>query len=207
LAELGSLASAKYAIYAELGGLGDAHVIYLKLVDVAARREVRSTVLELGAKSDQKAEASAAMTRLLAPESYVGTLAIKGAVKGARVYLDGHLLPLGPAKEQPVFVGSHALRITHPEYRDYVRFVDIHFQQRAEIEATLVPLPSVSRSLKKDGTSANATGDTVLVEHEAPWYKQWYTIAGGAVAVAILSGVIVGLAADGVDSDAIRQLR
>lgn len=207
LAGLGALAGARYAVHAEVGGLGDAHVVYLKLVDVAKQAEIRSTVLELAENSATGAAAKAAATQLLAPDAYVGFLRIATNVEGARAFLDGHALALAD-KPQPIFVGSHALRITHPEYSDFVRFVDIAFGETTELEATLVPLPQVSRSLARRGTLPGEPLAPIVVEDApVPWYRKWYTVAGGAAAVAIVSGVIFGLAADGIDSDRIKQLR
>ena len=39
--------------------------------------------------------------------------------------------PLAP---QTLSVGTHALRVTHPEYRDFVRFVDVEFDTPAAVK-------------------------------------------------------------------------
>ena len=48
LAELGALLSADTVIYGEVGGLGNVQVVYLKAVNVARAKELRSTTLEFG---------------------------------------------------------------------------------------------------------------------------------------------------------------
>ena len=98
------------------------HEVYLKLVEVGARREVRSTTLELEAARREE-EVRAGVTRLLAPERYVGTLALDVSVPGAVIYLDGQRLGAAPLAPHRIAVGEHAVRVTHPEYRDFVRFV------------------------------------------------------------------------------------
>ncbi len=193
LSKLGLLMKAKYTIYAELGGLGTTRILYLKLIDVSSAKELRSTTLSLtGAKADALASRAAA-TRLLAPKTYVGSLEIKSSIAGAKVFLDGHIFATTPFKALPVYVGSHALRVTHPEARDYVRFVDIHFGALTSITANLQPLPSVNKELIRNGV-LTATGPqsqtTQVKRNRSPWYLRWYTITGGVAAIAITSAII-----------------
>lgn len=207
LAMLGALVSAQYAIYAEVGGLGDAQVVYLKLVEVKTAREIRSTTMELSKTSDAATTSVAAATRLLAPKDYVGTIAVSTPVQGAVVFVDGQKRGQTPSEAISIPVGSHALRVTHPEHRDYVRFVDIKFGRQTSITAELQALPGVSQRLSREGIIGGLNTDPNSIRHnETPWYYRWYAISGGAAAVVISSALIIGAVSGGIDADKIKNL-
>ena len=128
LAELGRTVAARYVVYGEVGGLGQVQIVYLKVIDVNGRKELRSTTVDLGA-DDRDRQARAAAVRLLAPERYRGTLALAVDVEGASIYVDGKRIARSPSDPIALPVGTHALRVTHPEFRDFVRFVDVAFDE------------------------------------------------------------------------------
>lgn len=205
LVSLGQLLAADYAVFGEVGGLGTAQVIYLKLIDVKAAREVRSTVLELDGTRAADVEARAAATRLFAPARYVGELILASNVKGASVYVDGELVARTPARAVSLPVGSHALRVTHPEFRDFVRFVEVGFAGRERVDVQLVPYDAVSGDIRRTGHDDFAGGGAGGVA-PTPWYRRWYTVAGGAAVLVIASAIVVGLAADEIDFDREREV-
>lgn len=208
LTELGKLTGAAIVVYAEVSDLGDAQVIYLKAVDVGTGKELRSTTLELGAKTNRKKASKAAAAQLLAPQTYVGTLSVKTPVQGATVFLDGHKISASPGGAPvQVYVGSHALRVTHPEHRDFVRFVDVVFEELTVVDAELLGLPGVDRKLSAEGVLGNGSNPASLIirHRDTPWYHRWYTITGGVAAIAITSAVIVS-GGDSFNADLIRDL-
>ncbi|HET6611384.1 MAG TPA: PEGA domain-containing protein [Kofleriaceae bacterium] len=199
LRKLGRLAGADVIIQGELGGLGSAQVIYLKLIRTDGG-PAQSTTLSLSANSDDKAVA--AVTRLLAPERYTGTLALAIDAEGAAVFVDGQRLGISPLTAPlSLEVGSHALRVTHPEYRDYVRFVNIEFHRQRSLDIGLQQFPIVASSSVDGGGADSITLQGKAPTRERPWYRRWYTIAGAGAAVLITSAIIVGLASDGIDAD------
>jgi TolB-like protein len=201
LARLGKELGARYVVFGEVGGLGSAEVVYLKLVEVGTGSEVRSTTLELDDKGNERA-ASAAAFRLLAPDQYMGTLATRVDADGASIYVDGQRVATSPSKPLSLSVGTHAVRITHPEFRDFVRFVDIEFQQTAEVEASLQQFPIVASDLAADPDAARAGGSVIYQGTAAtPWYRTWYTAAGVGAVAFIASAVLVGVIASGIDVD------
>jgi hypothetical protein len=205
LAELGTLVSAQYAIYAEVGGLGDAQVVYLKLIDVKAAKELRSTLIELSSSGDANANSLAAATRLLAPKTYVGTLKVETPVRGAVIYVDGQKRGTTPSKAISGTVGSHALRVTHPEHSDYVRFVDIEFGKTTSVSPELKPLPGVSQRLSREGI-IGGTGSGVGKSHATPWYLRWYSIAGGVAVVGVSSAILFSAFGGDINFDAEKNL-
>jgi hypothetical protein len=206
LVDLGQLLSAEYAIYGEVGGLGRAQVVYLKLVDVQARTEVRSAVLELGGARPAEVEASAAATRLLAPGRYVGRMLVDCNVRGASIFVDGELVARSPARPLVLAVGSHALRVTHPESRDFVRFVDVEFAADARVAVDLRAYRAVAGDIRRNAVPRPPPADSGSGALPTPWYRRWYTIAGGGALLLVTSAVVVGLASGGLSFDLEKDL-
>jgi hypothetical protein len=202
LTALGQLMGASYAVYGEVGGLGSAQVVYLKLVDVAAAREVRGAVLELGGARAPEQEAHAAATRLVLPSRYVGIVEVMVSVKGASIFIDGDMVSRSPARPLSMAVGEHALRVTHPEFRDFVRFVDVGFATTTRVDVALAPYDAVSGDIRRTGGGAPiVAAPQPALQGPTPWYGRWYTIAGGAAILFVTSAVVVGALAGGVDFD------
>lgn len=210
LAQLGVLLSAQLVVYAEVGGLGDAQVVYLKLVEVSTGKEVRSTTLQLSAETDASQASKGAAIRLLAPQLYVGTLGVSSLISGAIAYLDGHKVATTPTGPIKVFVGSHALRVTHPEHQDFVRFVDIEFGKETTVNADLKMLPGVQQRLSREGIieDPNAKAARLAAQNRggSPWYYRWYSITGGAVVIAVGSAIILSAVSNDIDADIVRDL-
>ena len=198
LAELGKLLGAPRVVAGEVGGLGAGQVLYLKVIDVASARETASTTAVLGeGSSDRRAEARAAAFRLLAPRQYQGTLSLKVDVPGAVVYLDGRKVESSPAPPLTLPVGTHALRVTHEQYRDWVRFVDVKFGETTALPVDLTAYPVISDEMR-GRRERRPTGPILPL----PWYRQWYTVAGVGATLFLGALVISYATSDGISSDA-----
>lgn len=185
LAELGRLVGAQVVIAGEVVGLGNAKVIYLGATDVTSARELRSTTLTLGA--DAGDDPNGAVIRLLEPERYRGTLQFAIDVQGANVFVNGSKIKLSPKGEVALPVGRHAVRVTHPEYRDFVRFIDVQFGRTTDVAVGMQQYPIVQRDLQ--GKPINR--DTVVYV-DPPMWRRWYVVAPAATGLAILAGIIAG---------------
>ena len=209
LAELGRLLAADYTVYGEVGGLGGAQVVYLKLVDVRGGAELRSTVLELGGTPDAPepaaaVEARAAATRLLLPHRYVGRVQLDTRVAGASIFIDGRLIARAPARPLVLSVGSHALRVTHPEFRDFVRFVEVPFEDTLRVRVALRPYRAVAGDIRRTDLVPPPGSDGGV--EPTPWYRRWYTIAGAGAVLLVGSAAAVGLSQGGLSFDLARDL-
>lgn len=191
--ELGQLTGASVVVTGQSGGLGEARVIYLRAVDVASAKELGSTTWTTAAGDS----APAAVARLLAPATYSGRLGLTSSVPNATVYVNGRRLGTSAAAPFLLPVGTHALRVTHPEYRDFVRFVDIAYGATTQIPVTLQPLPVVQRDLAMRGGASSSDAPS----SSRPWYRRWWVIAGGAVALAVIAGSITYATSDDFDPD------
>ena len=200
LAALGALMKAQFVIYGELGGLGDAQFVALKVVEVSTKRELRSTTAQFEG-ANAKGEARAAGFRLLAPSRYVGTLTLKVDVEGATIYLDGNKVATSPSGPVRAEVGNHALRVTHPEYRDFVRFVDLPFDQEVTLDVPMLAFPIVDNEMRQRGAKGGPADSGKRRKKATPWYSRWYTIAGAGAVLAIGSAIAIGMLSDGIDAD------
>ncbi len=192
LAELGALVGATTVVFGEVGGLGDVQVLSLGAVDVATKKEQRRVRVSLA--SPEEGGVAGAVTRLLAPDRFVGDLQLKVSVDGASIYVDGKRIGRSPTPLIKLTVGAHALRVTHPEHRDYVRFVDIGFGAATPVDVKLEAYASVESSVESTD-HPKPTGPVTYVDAPPVWYRRWWAVAGFA-AVAVAGAVIVGASID-----------
>ena len=182
LTELGKLVGAQVVVTGEVGGLGESKVVYLGATDVAAGHELRATTLELGAKDD----AGGAVVRLLDPDRYRGTIHFTIDAPGAHVFVNGAQVELTGKGELALPVGTQAIRVTHPEYHDFVRFVDVPYGKTLELPVGMKQYPMIERDVKGLPTSRDK------IEYiDPPLYRRWYITGPAALGLAILAGVIM----------------
>jgi hypothetical protein len=199
LAELGKLVGAQVVVAGDVGELSGGLVAYLMAVDVGTGRELGSTTAVLdGDAATKQAEARAAAFRLLSPAAYVGKVALAVDVPGAVIYLDGKQLGKSPASPVAASVGTHALRVTHEKYRDYVRFIDVKFDATTKLDVNLKEFPVVTDKMtEKNRPPYEASGSVA----PRPWYREGWAVAtfGGVILVA--TAVTVALVSGGIDAD------
>lgn len=190
LAELGKAVGAGVVVSGEASGFADGLVVYLKAVDVARGEEIGTTTLVTAARPAGPPAASAARAqvaraaayRLLAPRDYTGTLVLRVDVAGATIFVDGQAVGTAPIAPLDLPVGTHALRVTHPTYRDFVRFVDVPFGERVELAADLSAYPVIADALRQDPSA---------LEPKRPWTRSPWLLVGAGVAVAAVAAVVV----------------
>jgi hypothetical protein len=199
LTDLGKLMGASHVVFGEVGGLGDVQVIYLVLVDVATGKEVRRAQVQMAVAEQGGIKGGA--VRLVDPEKFTGRLVVTTPVKDAVIYVDGRRVGKSPAPPAALPVGPHALRVTHPEHRDFVRFVEIAFDKDTPVTVELTPYASVETELGATG-AGKPVSNVTYVDGKPKWYREWWAIAGFG-AVALTGAIVIGAAtADGVDFDA-----
>jgi len=185
LAELGKLVGAQIVIAGEIGGLGEAKIVYLGATDVGASKELRSTTLAIGTTHDGDGPQSA-VVRLLEPDRYRGTVHVAMDVTGATVYVNGTRTALSPKSELSLPVGTQAVRVTHPEYHDFVRFIDVGYGKTTDVTVSMQQYPIVRRDLQGRPISRDQ-----VVYAGPPWWRRWYVVGPAAVGLAVVTGVVV----------------
>jgi len=199
LAELAGLVGAQIVISGEVGGLGDSKVVYLAATENG--KELRSTTLAVGGAGDDGSGPRGAAVRLLDPDGYRGTLRFAIDVTGATVYVNGSKAPLSPRGELALPVGAQAVRVTHPEYHDFVRFIDVEFGKITDVAVGMQQYPIVRHDLP--GKPINRD----QVEYiEPPLWRRWYVVGPAAVGLAVVTAVIVGYAVHDFPSGDCRKL-
>jgi hypothetical protein len=189
--ELGKLVGAQVVVTGEVGGLGESRVVYLGATDILAGKELRSTTLAIGA-TDEAGGPSGAAVRLLDPEQYRGTLHFTIDAPGASVFVNGTKVALTSKGELALPVGTQAVRVTHPEYHDFVRFVDVPYGKTLELPVGLQQYPIIEKDVKGLPVSRDRI-DVV----DPPVWRRWYFVGGAAVVLGILGGVVAHYADGG----------
>lgn len=199
LGSVGRKVGADLVVAGDVGSLSGAYMVYLKLVE--GERIVRSVNGVLDPRgAGLRQSARALVVRLLTPESFVGAIAVAVDVKDAWIYLDGQRAGKSPsAPLENVSVGTHALRVTHEAYRDFVRFVKVEFGKTESVDVQLSAFPVRAEQMKLTGPEP--TGP--LTDRELPWYRRWWAVAGvGAVIFAAATTTVAILASQSVSRDA-----
>ncbi|MFT3698269.1 MAG: PEGA domain-containing protein [Kofleriaceae bacterium] len=194
--EVGKLVSAQIVISGEIGGLGDAKVVYLLATDVATGNPLRSTTLAVG--SDDGGAAGAVL-RLLDPDKYRGTLHFTIDAQNASVFINGAKTTLGPKGDIALPVGTQAVRVTHPEYHDFIKFIDVTYGKTIEVPVNLQQYPIVEHDVKAKPTSRDT-----IVYVDPPWYRRWYIYP---IMAAVAVGVGIGVAAASHDFPSVGECR
>jgi TolB-like protein len=198
LTEVGKLVGGQFVVSGEVGGLGDSKVVYLKLIDVGAGRELRSTTLTVGATDS----ATGAAVRLTDPDKYRGTVRFAFDVTGATVLVNGTKVQLSANKELALPVGTHAVTVTHPQYHNFVKFVEVPYGKTTDVQVSMKQYPIVEHDIQ----ARPGTTDTIIYDEPPLWRRPY--VAGPAIAVlAIVTGIVVArLAHDFPDYDNCRKV-
>jgi hypothetical protein len=198
LTELAQLVGAQLVISGEVGGLGDSKVVYLAAIE--GGKELRSTTLAVGAADDGTAARGAAV-RLLDPDRYRGTLRLAIDVGGATVYINGSRVTPSATGELALPVGTQAVRVTHPEYHDFVRFIDVEFGRTTDVPVGMQQYP-ISR-LDLQGKPINRDRVEYL---DPPVWRRWYVVGPAAVGLAIVTGLVVAYASHNFPAGACHEV-
>jgi len=196
--EVGKLVAAQFVVTGEVGGLGDSKVVYLKLIDVGAARELRSTTLAVG-ESDSPMGAA---VRLSDPDKYRGNVRFGFDVGGATVLVNGTKVQLSGTKDIALPVGTHAVTVTHPQYHNFVKFVEVTYGKTTDVQVTMKQYPIVEHDIQEKPGSR----DTIIYTDPPLWRRPYVT--GPVIAIlAIGAGILAAkIAHDFPDYDNCRKV-
>jgi PEGA domain len=184
--------NAERVLHVELARLGDDHVLYLQALDARGHAVGSATVhlpsgephanVSASASASASAALRAALVRALDPARNVGRIVVRVDVGGAEVQIDGKRSP----NVADVPVGTHAVRVTHPRYRDFLRFVDVEYDRTASVLAALSAYPLTEGEMSERERKK-------IVRARVPWWRSWWalTIAAGVV-TGVTAGAIYG---------------
>lgn len=184
LTELGKLVGANVLVSGEVGGLGASTVVYLSATNMASGKEERSTTLAVGKDN----AATGAVVQLLDPDKYRGTVKFAIDVSGARVQVNGDYRPLAADGTLVLPVGTHAVRVTHPQYHDFAKFVVVEYGKTTEVPVGMQAYPVITHDVQGGPTNL----DKIIRDKPVPVYRRWYVTGPAIVVLAVAAGIIVG---------------
>jgi len=207
---LGRELKTERALAVDLAPLGEGLVVYLHLVDVASGGELASgtvTVTEAARLSpDDRARLRGAAVRVLDPSRFVGRVKLRLDVAGAQAVLDGQPITLGAAPlELPV--GTHALRVTHPAYHDFLRFIDVEFDRTVELDVALSAYPLSEGQMTEHRRAVAEVAAAPPPAKKPPRTWRWWVIGASVAAAAVGIGVGVWFARPSVRQDLVVDYR
>jgi hypothetical protein len=189
IAEVGKLVGAEQVVTGEVGGLGDSRVVYLKATDVGKAQELRSTTLAIGGTTAADTPAGAAV-RLLDPDRYRGTVRFNFDVSGATVLVNGTKVTLSAQKDIALPVGTHAVTVTHPQYHNFVKFVDVQYGTTTDVQVGMSQYPIVEGGMQQKPGAR----DTIIYQ-DPPMWRRWYVAGPAILALAVGVGIVAGVLA------------
>jgi hypothetical protein len=202
LAQVGKAVGVDRVIAGEAGGLAQGFVVYLRVIDVASGREIGSASVVLkGDERGLRASAREAAFKLLAPDQYVGKLLVRADAPGAMLYIDGQRVAQLPSAAVTIPVGTHAMRLSHEAYRDFLRFVDVEFDRTTEIDANMSAFPVVSDRMRAQQQATHGGPGEGEVEDGRAWYRRWWAVTAFGVIVAGITTAVVANTVDRIDAD------
>ena len=187
LAEVGKLVGAQIVVTGEVGGLGDSRIVYLGATDVTAGHELRSTTLAVGSKDGSDTPTSA-VVRLLDPDKYAGVVHLTIDATGATVFVNGTKIALSPKNELSLPVGMQAIRVTHPEYHDFVKFVEVPYGRTTEVAVGMKQYPILEHDVRAAPTSRDK-----IVYVDPPVWRRWYVAGPAVIVLAVGAGILAGV--------------
>ncbi len=195
---LGTEQKAALALSLDAATFGDGFVLYLQGVDVAKSKAIASTAFSIGQGVVDHEAFAGALIRVLLPERYSGTLVVSADVPGAEVLVDGAAAQMNAPI--PLSCSTHTLRVTHPAYREFLRFVTIDYGKPTRVEVALSKYPVDEGELKARQTAHKQA--PVAVGGPLPWYQRWWALTLSAVILFAASAAITAeVAREGVAAD------
>jgi len=183
-------------IAGDMTTVGRGFALSMKLMDIEKKRVLRRVSAVVTGKRNIRQKALLELGyRLVAPEKHVGKVAITVDVKGAKIFVDGKLKATSPSPPLKVRAGAHNIRVTHPSYHDYLKFITLPFKKTLTLKVKLTAYPIVSGSMKAKGGKkiVSTVSRKKIVYRPLPWYKKWYVVTAVGVGAALLIGTTTAL--------------
>jgi hypothetical protein len=192
---------AEVAIVAEPQPLGDGAVVYLQVVEVGGKVRGSTTVaIPADALHSDELERllRGGVVQIVDPARFVGHAELRVDVKGAEVIVDGHKAASaeGARVNLELPVGPHALRVTHPAYRDYLRFIDVAYDRTTIETIAMAAFPLT------EGEMAEKRRQAGVPARKPPWYRSWWALTiTGVVLAGATTGIVFAARPGSVSAD------
>ncbi len=190
MSSFGKELNADLVIAGDITSVGKGYALFLKVYDLEKKKVIRSVSIVITGEKKRDTETLLELGyRLLAPHLHKGNLVVKVDVKNAKIYINGEMKATSPAPTLSLKAGTHNIRVTHPSYHDFLKFIDLPFGQTIRIQANLRAYPIISGSMKAKQLQKTKEEEGRGVNYRPlPWYKKWYIGAAIGVGAALLAG-------------------
>jgi len=189
MSNFGKKLNADLVIAGDITSVGKGYALYLKLYDLEKKKVVRSVSGVITEKKGRHKDTLLELGyRLIVPHKHRGNLVVKVDVKKAKIYVNGEMKATSPSPTLSLKAGTHNIRVTHPSYHDFLKFIDLPFGQTIRINANLKAYPIVSGSMKAKQLQKTKEEGREIIYRPLPWYKKWYIGAAIGVGAALLAG-------------------
>jgi len=177
LARAARYAKAHLGLDAKVAALGGTLSISMRLIDSQTISEVGRVADPISDDPAKRAlELHHLAVRLLAPDTYVGSLSVEASVDGAEVYLDDRLVgttPL-PGPVEKLTAGPHILRVSKAGFADVNQFVDVIYKRSSTMNVDLANATIAGKIVEIESKTgfgavfvvANADGVQVRIDGE-----------------------------------------
>ena len=185
--------NAVYAVVAEPQLLGEGAVVYLQIIE-ANGKVVGSTTVALSAELLQGGTAAlerplrGGIVQVLDPARFIGRVEMHIDVKATEIEVDGRRQMVVPGTTPVVTlpVGTHAVRVTHSAYRDFLRFVEISFDTTSIENVAMSAFPLTEGEMAEKRRHQTAAP-------KVPWYRSWWALTiTGTVLLGATVGIVYG---------------
>ncbi len=183
LAALGRFLKADFIVAGNLAGLGKHYVVTLKLVDAKSGRAIRSISEPLAGEAETLIEAvRVAAYRLLAPQALLGSLMVLVNQPDAKVFIGNKFVGKSPIRSpiSDLKIGRHNIKITHDDFVDLVKTVEVRFQKTTTVNVTLV------KPQAKKKTPVVQDHGPLILDRPTPFYSKWWFWTGVGIGAAVL---------------------
>jgi hypothetical protein len=192
---------AELAIVAEPQPLGEGAVVYLQVVEASGKVRGSTTVaITADALHGPELERPlrGGVVQIVDPPRFVGRAELRIDVKGAEVIVDGRKVAdaMGAPVSLELPVGPHALRVTHPAYRDYLRFIEVAYDRTAVETIAMAAFPLT------EGEMAEKRRQGGGPVRRPPWYRSWWALTiTGVVLAGATAGIVYAVRPGVVSAD------
>lgn len=195
IGQLARRLGASIVVTGDVGSIGGSYVAYLRAFR-ANGEQLHSVNGVIDPRKGTRLQARALLYQLLIPKRYTGTLIVTADVDDAWVYLDGRRVARGRAAQiSQVPVGTHAVRVTHEAYRDFVQFVPVEFERQVNIKVGLSAYPVHAKEMRLRDSAEP------LTSAELPWYRRWWAVATFGAIVFAAAATTVAMIPRSVERD------
>lgn len=192
--DFGKALKTPFVIAGDMTTVGRGFALSLKLIDIKNKKTLgKVSAVITGNKYKQKKALLELGYRLLAPNKHLGKVAVLVDVRGAKIFVDGEHKATYPAKILSLKAGAHNIRVTHPSYHDYLKFISLPFQKTLTLKVNLKAYPIISDSMEARKRKTGHLKKRKTIYRPLPWYKKWYVVTAIGVGAALLAGTATAL--------------